>query len=662
MKEKLLNELAKDGPIDFDLFLSDEALKVIPELLDELLQERKDEEQAFIDKPHEKTEFDEGMKISRFSLLWRILFNHLDRMVKNPQLKQIITDFTPKVKAFSDDPEFVRNYYSKEYYEKLLWIKEHKNLTSEQKRILDLELPKYQQRGLQLSPEDQATLKELNQQIATIQNTIRENFTGERSDFMYTFEDDSSLQEMPKASLEQLKALGENGKVAVNGDLSLQAEILKYCTDPKIRKYFYTRKNAIASQGKYDNRKSIQTYFSLYQKKAHLLGYQNAGEMLVEGLMAWTPDNARKFIENLQIQVKKKAQEEIDFLKSEFWLDHLEAYDLAYYTRKYKEAHFQFNESQIKEYFEFNHVLSWLHNFVKEYFWLEFHKLDKSSSLGELWYEVKKEGKIIAYYFLDAFYRNNKRHGNWCDFWSKAYWDKPVIYNCCNITKPEQWPILLSLDDVQAIFHEFGHAVNTILSPSKYVQLASPFMERDFIEVPSTIMEFRAKEKEALLKLAQHYQTWESLSAEIVDQLNESEKFMMGNTVLRRNEFALVDNYLFTHDLPETIEEMDKKILEVVNENSVLPKGEEYKAYCDFLHIYDSFYACKYYSYMWADLYLSDIFQKIKKVWMFNHEILKEYCDKILSQWTCKPAEEMFRDFMGREVNPTAIWEYYGLQ
>ena len=89
---------------------------------------------------------------------------------------------------------------------------------------------------------------------------------------------------------------------------------------------------------------------------------------------------------------------------------------------------------------------------------------------------------------------------------------------------------------------------------------------------------------------------------------------MMGNTVLRRNEFALVDNYLFTHDLPETIEEMDKKILEVVNENSVLPKGEEYKAYCDFLHIYDSFYACKYYSYMWADLYLSDIFQKIQKV------------------------------------------------
>ena len=286
MKEKLLNQLAKDGPLDFDLFLSDEALKVIPELLDELLQELKDKEQAFIDKPHEETEFDEGMKISRFSLLWRILFNHLDRMVKNPQLKQIITDFTPKLKAFSDDPEFVRNYYSKEYYEKLLWIKEHKNLTSEQKRILDLELPKYQQRGLQLSPEDQATLKELNQQIATIQNTIRENFTGERSDFMYTFEDDASLQEMPKDSLEQLKALRENGKVAVNGDLSLQAEILKYCTDPKIRKYFYTRKNAIASQGKYDNRKCIQTYFSLYQKKAHLLGYQNAGEMLVEGLMA----------------------------------------------------------------------------------------------------------------------------------------------------------------------------------------------------------------------------------------------------------------------------------------------------------------------------------------------------------------------------------------
>ena len=221
MKKKLLNELKKDGPIDFDLFLSDEALKVIPELLDELLQEWKEEVQNFIDKPNEETEFDEGMKISRFSLLWRILTRYLNYTQSNPNLSKIILDFLPKLKGFTDAADWGRNYYSKPYYEKLVWIKEHKNLTSDQKRILDLELPQYQKRGLALSEEKQHKLQELNQQISSLQEQIKNNMTHEKDDFFFTFEDDSSLKELPDSLLEKMKALGKEGKLGVNADPTL---------------------------------------------------------------------------------------------------------------------------------------------------------------------------------------------------------------------------------------------------------------------------------------------------------------------------------------------------------------------------------------------------------------------------------------------------------
>ena len=188
--------------------------------------------------------------------------------------------------------------------------------------------------------------------------------------------------------------------------------MLEYCSDSSLRKMFYDRQNQIGSQGKYDNRELIQTLLSLSQEKAHLLGYENAGEMHLSTTMVKHPKKVKQFLEDLQSKAKAKAQQEKELLKETFHLENLEIYDLPYYERKYKQEHYCLDEEALKEYFEFNQVLSWLHSFVKEYFGLEFHKLDQSSSLEEMWYEVKKEGKVIAYYLLDPFYRPGKKpHG-----------------------------------------------------------------------------------------------------------------------------------------------------------------------------------------------------------------------------------------------------------
>lgn len=655
MKEKLVNELAKDGPIDFDLFLSEEALKVIPELLDELLQEWKEEEQKFIDKINEETEFDEYVKGHPFSYLWQILY-YLDSIYTNKTLRQIISDFRPKLNDFVDYLA-----YSKDYYEKILRLRENKNLNADQKRILDLDIKKYQQRGINLPEETQTKIKDINQKLSKIQENIRNNIVDDRAEFYYEFENDDSLKEMPTSLLEKMKSIWKNGKYGVNAERSLLFSILDYCSDPKIRKYLYNRRNSVASKGKYDNRKNIQTFFSLSQEKAHLLGYKNAWEMHLWDTMAQHPENAKQCIENIQKNARQKAEKENSFLKETYHLEHLEQSDIAYYTRKYKQERYHIDEEQLKVYFEFEHVLSYLHNFVKDAFGIELRLLDHSSSFGERWYEVWKNDKLIAYYYLDAFYRTGKKPWAWANILKEKENQKiPCIYNVCNFQTSINGINLLNRDEVETLFHEFWHAVHAIVNESSYSQLSSFEVERDFVEVPSQMMEFWTTERESLSKLAKHYQTWESLSEDVLDKLDELKTFMKGNRVLRQNELALVDNYLFTHDLPDTLEEMDEKILEVVNENSVLPKSDDYKMYCSFLHIYGS-YPCKYYSYMRAEMYLNDMFQKIKEIWMFNKDILKEYCDKILSPWARKPAEELFRDFMGREVDPTALLKKYGL-
>lgn len=201
MKEKLLNELAKNGPIDFDLFLSDEGLKVLPELLDEFLQEWKNEKQVFIDKPYEKMEFEEYAKIPRFSYLWQILYC-LDSIHTNKILRKVISDFKLKLNKFTNDLA-----YSKGYYDKIVRIKENKNLNDDQKRILELDIKQYEQRGINLSEEKQIKIKDINQKLSKLEENIRNNVIDERAEFYYEFEDDTSLTEMPKSTLEKMQNL-----------------------------------------------------------------------------------------------------------------------------------------------------------------------------------------------------------------------------------------------------------------------------------------------------------------------------------------------------------------------------------------------------------------------------------------------------------------------
>lgn len=284
--------------------------------------------------------------------------------------------------------------------------------------------------------------------------------------------------------------------------------VLKYCNDSGIRKQIAQQKELWATSGEFDNRPLVLQLLKLNQDKAKLLGYANAAEMFLWDTMAQTPDQAFDFITGIAAQAQKKGKAELETLKTFFNLETLESRDLPYYARKYQELHYAFDEEALKAYFELGAVLQWLHRFVGDFFGLEFRFLPERSDEVFRYYAVYQEGKLIAYYLLDPFYRQGKRPGAWAEIIrGKSAQQVPLIINVCNFQKSSSGAHLLSLRDTETLFHEFGHALHAMCAGSEYADLSGFNVEWDFVELPSQLMENWVLAPEALRSLAKHYQT-----------------------------------------------------------------------------------------------------------------------------------------------------------
>jgi Zn-dependent oligopeptidase len=281
-------------------------------------------------------------------------------------------------------------------------------------------------------------------------------------------------------------------------------------------------------------------------------------------------------------------------------------------------------------------------------------------------YEVYRSWKLISYYFLDPFYKESKASWAWANNLRETMF-KPinkipvVLLNVCNFQQSEKWKTTLYLRDVETIFHEFWHAIHEMLSESKHSELSGFWVEWDFVELPSQLLENWANDTESLVKLSSHIETWKSIWKEMIDKLEKLKTYMTWVFVSRQNEFALLDMTLYSSDIPKNVKELDKKVLEIVNTHSVFKRSDEYKMYCNFSHIFAWWYAAGYYSYLWAEIIEADIFSKIKKMWMFDPKTGEKFLKTILWQWTRKKATELFHDFMWREVDNKAYMERYWL-
>lgn len=670
MKSQILNTLSEFWIPDFSLFISSESEKEVLALLFDLLEQEKSNFRALLSKLKDNSSREELLNLpndqlfeilelnvneNQLSTLWNLV-NHLYSVGLAPNFREIIEQFQGEYLAFADEIS-----YSQDYYLINRDAAQKEGRTSEEIRIFTLRLEDFEHRGINQPEAIQSQIKTINQKIAKLSDQIQNNVVDDQQNFSYTTDNLEAFSHMPALSLEKIKNTSkESWKLTIDADPNILIDILRYCDDSQIRQDIYWIREERASKAPYNNKPLILELLKLEEEKAKLLWYWSFADYQLKLRMAGSSENAKNMIQQIFEKAFPKAQEEIETLKNHYQLDKLEPRDLAYYTRKYKEEVFELQEEKLKEYFEFTHVLNWLHSFVGKFFGIEIKKTWETKD--NLYYEVFKDWNLISYFFLDAFYRPGKRPGAWADILrAKNTNQLPIILNVCNFQKVQSWPTLLKLSDVETLFHEFGHALHAMLAESKYAELNGFNVEWDFVELPSQLLERWASEAESLQQLSKHYQTWAPLPNKSLENIKKLSTFMMGNWVIRQNELAILDLTLYSESTPENIETLDQKILKIVNQYSLFKRDEKYQMYCSFLHIFGGGYAAGYYSYMRAEALEADVFSKIKKKGLFNPEIWHLYRDQILAQGTKKPAIELFEDFMGRELDPQALIEKYDL-
>ena len=661
LKERVINELKNKNFPDLKFLFSSEVLDLALQIFEEELEKEKIKFDDFLNKENISLTFDSFEDDSVLDYFWSLL-NHFESVESSDELRNIIETFRPKLQDFSNEVA-----YNKAYFEKLKYVNNNVSLDLEQKRIMDLRIKSYKDRWIDLPLEKQDEIKKINKKLWVLSDKFTNNIVDDEKTFEYLITDFELIKDLPKEVLEVAKdAWKDKWWYLFDSDPTSYSAIMKYCSSQEIRAHFEKASYTTASAWKFDNREIVLEILKLKDKKAKLLWYKNYAELSLNDKMADSPEQVFELLNSTSEKAIKKAELDLKEVKDYFNLDHIETYDLAYYTRILKEQKYSLDEKELKKYFEFEDVISYLHRFIEEFYSLEIKKVELETYNSDVRvYEIYKDNKLVSYYFLDAFYRKWKRPWAWADnLREKMYFPYnwvPVILNVCNFQKANTWKTTLYLRDVETLFHEFWHALHELLSESKYSELSGFWVEWDFVELPSQLLENWVSDRDSLKKLSKHIETKEPFSEDIILKLDKLKTFMTWMFVARQNEFALLDMSLYSSEIPNSVNELDEKILEIVNKYSIFKRWDDYKMYCSFNHIFGWGYAAGYYSYMWAEIIEADVFSRIKEMWMFSPSTWEKLLKTIIGQWTRKKASELFFDFMWREVDNKAFMERYWL-
>lgn len=671
VKNLIKQELLKNSFPNFEVLFNEKSLNISLELLNELLDEEKKDFEKDLELPLEKINFETFFdKESILDIYWSFL-SHYYSVNSDEKIRKIIEEFEP---SLIDYWHFVS--YNKKYYEICKYILEETSLDYEQKRIVKDVVEKFEERWINLKTEKQNKLKKISKKLAKLSNKFSNNEIDSEKTFSYTFSNLDFLQELPNSIAESVKSEKWYTFWASPSDYS---NVMKYCSSREIREFFYKKHSSFASSWKFDNKKNILQIINLRKEKAEILWYNSFNELAFVHKMADSKEEVEVLIKPITKKAKQKARKELYFLKKYFKLCDIHPWDLPYFYRKLKETKYKLNEQEVKKYFEFNNVLSWLFGVAKKLFGLEMKEVSKKFSEDNFFsdckfYEVWKDWEKIAFYMLDPFYRKEKNSWAWANDLKWKFKEKlPFIINVCNFEKPRKQELsnkelseenfsLLSLWEVETIFHEFGHATHQMLAKSKYPELSWFWVEWDFVEVPSQFLEHWVSEKESVKLFAKHFETEEEIPETFLETFEKLKNLWIWLNILSQNRLTFLDFKLHWDKVPQDVESLEKKVKKVFEKYRVFEKKDtQYNSYCTFGHIFDWSYASGYYSYIRAEIMELNIFSEFRKNWIFDEKTAKKYREKILEAWSSKDAKDLFFDFMWKWVNLEVFYENKGL-
>ena len=594
----------------------------------------------------------------------------------NDEMNKIAEEVTPLLSELSDgiilnDALFQR---VKAVYEQ----RETLGLNDEQMRLLTETFKSFANNGANL-PEDKKTrLKEINQELGLLSLQFGNNVVAETNAYQLFITDEAELKGLPEsakaAAKEEAVAAGRPEAWLFTPKRTSFTPVLQYCENRELRKELLM---AYTTRGNHDNENDnkdiIVKTMQLRVEKAQLFGYTNPADYILADCMAKDAKTVDAFLESVWEPSLKAAKREAKELQKLFSQDlpgeKLQPWDWWFYTEKLREAKYDLNEEELKPYFELNNVRNGAFQLAHELFGINFEKLEGMPVYNpevEVFKVTYADGSLVGILYTDYFPRAGKRPGAWMNNICNQYVDangvdhRPVIINVGNFNKPTQGnPSLLSMDDVETLFHEFGHALHGLLSKATYKSLAGTNTPRDFVELPSQFMENYCYHPQIMKTYAFHYQTGEVMPDELIEKINRASTFNEGFVMTELLSASILD--MDYHKMTTTeafdvnaFEEASMKNMQMIPEIITRYRSTFYN------HIFTTGYAAGYYSYTWSAVLDADAFAAFVETGdILNPEVAKRYLH-LLEQGGTRDAQELYLEFRGKPADPKHLLEKKG--
>jgi len=612
--------------------------------------------------------------------------DHLTSVKDSKELRETYNEMLPKVTEFNSGIPLNPRLWKaiKGFAEK----PEAAQLSGIRKRFFEETIADFVQAGADLDKAKKGRLEQINKELAQKTQKFSENVLDATNAYELLVEDESRLRGLPESARQaalqsaQSKNLGTEEKPVWRFTLHAPSllPVLKFADDESLRKEIQEASSLVGLKEPYDNTQLIRDILKLRAEKATLLGKENFADNALQRRMAKTGAKALQFIEELHDKTKAAFDREIDELEAFVAKEtgspkeRLEPWSTTYWAEKLRQKRYNFDEESLRSYFPIDRVLSGMFEIAERLFSVKIRDHEGASGWHD---EVKTyqlldaSGELLGYFYADWHPREEKRGGAWMNFLDTGLpsaeggeREPHVGLICGNLTAPiGEQPALLTHDEVETVFHEFGHLLHHLLGDIEIKSLSGVNVAWDFVELPSQIMENWCWNRESLNLFARHYETGEPIPDELFEKMIAARNFNAAIMMMRQLSLGKMD--LEMHLNPEKYYkgDLDENIRSVVDSYLTPLKSQPPMLVRRFTHLFSSpvGYAAGYYSYKWAEVLDADAFTRFEKEGVFSGETGASFRENILSKGNSRDPMELFKSFMGREPEPEALLKRCGL-
>jgi len=616
--------------------------------------------------------------------------SHLNAVCNNEALREVYNACLPKLNDYATEMGQHQALFAA--YQAIADSDNFAHLEKAQQKSIQNALRDFKLSGIDLPPAQQQRYKEISQELSRLSSQYGENVLDATNAWSKQISDITELKGLPESALQQAKQAaqlaGKDGWL-----ISLQfpsyIAVLTYADNRALRAEHYqafaTRASELGSNPAWDNTPVMEQILALRHEEAQLLGFENYAQLSLATKMANKPADVITFLEDLAQKSLPQARQDLAdlraFAQQYDGLNDLQAWDASYYSEKMRQHRYDLSQEEVKSYFPITRVLPGLFAVVNKLYGLEISEITAFDSYHPevRFFEIQDtHGIVRGQFYLDLYARAQKRGGAWMDdcvgrkkivqptgdaALSKTEIQIPVAYLVCNFTPPAgETPALLTHDEVETLFHEFGHGLQHLLTQVDYLGVSGiNGVEWDAVELPSQIMENWCWEKQALALLSGHYQTDEPLPDDLFNKMQAAKNFQAGMIMVRQLEFSLFDFTLHQAFDPAQGGRVYEILAQIRQQVAVMLPPEFNRFAHSFSHIFAGGYAAGYYSYKWAEVLSSDAYSLFEENGIFDRTTGEAFLTHILEQGGSSEAMELFKNFRGREPEITALLRHNGI-